>query len=113
MLKMTQLVEPLVQESGDAGKVKSKKNNTKDLKAGAIRKHKKRASGIAAGSAEVMVKISSYGKGGGHVKAHLMYISRHSNADAEKIAFENEFVRPPTNDNGNVPNLATLPLKRS
>ena len=90
MLKMTQLVEPLVQESGDAGKVKSKKNNTKDLKAGAIRKHKKRASGIAAGSAEVMVKISSYGKGGGHVKAHLMYISRHSNADAEKIAFEND-----------------------
>ncbi len=87
---MTQLVEPLVQETGDPGKVKSKKNNTKDLKSGAVRKHKKRAAGIAAGSAEVMVKISSYGKGGGHVKAHLMYISRHSNADAEKIALEND-----------------------
>ena len=87
---MTQLVEPLVQESGDPGKVKSKKNSSKDLKAGAVRKHKKRAAGIAAGSAEVMVKISSYGKGGGHVKAHLMYISRHSNADAEKIALEND-----------------------
>lgn len=87
---MTRLVEPLVQESGDAGKVEVKKNNAKDLKAGAVRKHKKRAAGIAAGSAEVMVKISSYGKGGGHVKAHLMYISRHSNADAEKIALEND-----------------------
>lgn len=87
---MTQLVEPLVQETGDPGKVKSKKNSAKDLKAGAVRKHKKRAAGIAAGSAEVMVKISSYGKGGGHVKAHLMYISRHSNADAEKIALEND-----------------------
>lgn len=87
---MTQLVDPLVQETGDPGKVKVKKNSAKDLKAGAVRKHKKRAAGIAAGSAEVMVKISSYGKGGGHVKAHLMYISRHSNADAEKIALEND-----------------------
>jgi hypothetical protein len=87
---MTQLVDPLVQETGDPGKVKVKKNSAKNLKAGAVRKHKKRAAGIAAGSAEVMVKISSYGKGGGHVKAHLMYISRHSNADAEKIALEND-----------------------
>ena len=87
---MTPLVENLVQETGDPGKVKAKKNSAKDLKSGAVRKHKKRAAGIAAGSAEVMVKISSYGKGGGHVKAHLMYISRHSKADAEKIALEND-----------------------
>lgn len=87
---MTQLVENLFQETGDPGKVKSKKNSAKDLKSGAVRKHKKRAAGIAAGSAEVMVKVSSYGKGGGHVKAHLMYISRHSKADAEKIALEND-----------------------
>ncbi len=87
---MTQLVEKLFQETGDPGKVKSKKNSAKDLKSGAVRKHKKRAAGIAAGSAEVMVKVSSYGKGGGHVKAHLMYISRHSKADAEKIALEND-----------------------
>ena len=90
MLKMTQLVENLFQETGDPGKVKTKKNSAKDLKSGAVRKHKKRAAGIAAGSAEVMVKVSSYGKGGGHVKAHLMYISRHSKADAEKIALEND-----------------------
>lgn len=87
---MTRLVENLFQETGDPGKVKSKKNSAKDLKSGAVRKHKKRAAGIAAGSAEVMVKVSSYGKGGGHVKAHLMYISRHSKADAEKIALEND-----------------------
>lgn len=37
-----------------------------------------------------MVKISGYGKGGAHVKAHLMYISRHTMADKEKVALEND-----------------------
>ena len=36
MLKMTQLVDPLVQETGDPGKVKVKKNSAKDLKAGEV-----------------------------------------------------------------------------
>ncbi|RAR49270.1 UNVERIFIED_CONTAM: hypothetical protein C7454_12918 [Acidovorax defluvii] len=37
-----------------------------------------------------MVKISGYGKGGAHVKAHLMYISRHTMAGKEKVALEND-----------------------
>lgn len=86
---MTQLLENLVQETGSPGKVKAKGNKAKPLTF-AVLKHKKRAAGIASGSAEVMVKISSYGKGGAHVKAHLMYISRHSKADADKIALEND-----------------------
>ena len=87
---MTQLLENLIQETGKPGKVKTKGNSARALKASPVSKHKKKAASVAAGSSEVMVKISSYGKGGAHVKAHLMYISRHSMASAEKVALEND-----------------------
>ena len=89
-LKMTQAVELLFQETGNPGKVKRKGNNTKSLKTKSKRKAKEKAAAVASGSTEVMVKISGYGKGGAHVKAHLMYITRHAMADQEKIAIENE-----------------------
>ncbi|MBS1943300.1 MAG: relaxase/mobilization nuclease domain-containing protein [Bacteroidetes bacterium] len=93
---MTQLLDLLFQESGDPGQVKPVKNNARPLKVkkGQGGKSKKssrdKASRVVAGSTEVMVKITGYGKGGAHAKAHLMYITRHAMSEKEKIAIENE-----------------------
>lgn len=73
---------PLIeQELGDAfaGAVKRKANNTKKLRL-AVRKTAKL---VATNSSEVMVKITGFGKGGGHVKAHLDYISRKGDVELE------------------------------
>jgi type IV secretory pathway VirD2 relaxase len=60
--------------------VKRKANNTKKLRAADIRA---KASRVAAGSPEVMVKITGFGKGAGHVKAHLDYITRKGKLEME------------------------------
>jgi type IV secretory pathway VirD2 relaxase len=60
--------------------VKRKANNTKKLRAVDVRA---KASRVAAGSPEVMVKITGFGKGAGHVKAHLDYITRKGKLDME------------------------------
>ncbi len=88
---MTRILELLFQESGDPGRVKSKANKSGKLRSRAgKRSSRDSASGVASGSSEVMVKISGYGNGGAHAKAHLMYITRHAMADKEKIAIEND-----------------------
>lgn len=88
---MTQILELLFQESGDSGQVKAKTNKSGKLRAGVGRRRSRdKAASVASGSSEVMVKISGYGKGGEHAKAHLMYITRHAMADKEKIAIEND-----------------------
>ena len=60
--------------------VRRKANNTKKLRAADIRA---KASRVAAGSPEVMVKITGFGKGAGHVKAHLDYITRKGKLEME------------------------------
>ena len=73
---------PLIeQELGEAfaGAVKRKANNTKKLRL-AVRKTAKQ---VVTNSSEVMVKITGFGKGGGHVKAHLDYISRKGDVELE------------------------------
>ncbi len=60
--------------------VKRKANKTKKLRAGDIFA---KASRVAAGSPEVMVKITGFGKGASHVKAHLAYITRNGKLDME------------------------------
>ncbi len=55
--------------------VKRKSNNTRDLRSEAKR--------VAGNSSEVMVKITGFGKGAGHVKAHLDYISRNGKLELE------------------------------
>ena len=57
--------------------VKRKANRTRNLRASASR--------VAGGAPEVMVKITGFGKGAAHVKAHLEYISRNG-----KLELENE-----------------------
>lgn len=60
--------------------VKRKANNTKKLRSEDVRA---KASRVAAGSPEVMVKITGFGKGAGHVKAHLDYITRKGKLEME------------------------------
>jgi len=55
--------------------VKRKHNSTRKIRSTAKR--------IAAGSTEVMVKVTSFGKGAGHVKAHLEYITRNGKLEIE------------------------------
>ena len=55
--------------------VKRKANRTDNLRLTAAR--------LAQGSPEVMVKITGFGKGGNHVKAHLDYISRKGEVEME------------------------------
>lgn len=55
--------------------VKRKSNNTRKLRLAANR--------VAGGSSEVMVKVTGFGKGAGHVKAHLDYITRNGKLDME------------------------------
>lgn len=59
------------------GAVKRKRNVSGKLRSKAAR--------VAGGSSEVMVKVTSYGKGAEHVKAHLDYITRNG-----KIEMEND-----------------------
>lgn len=55
--------------------VKRKGNNTRKLRSSAKR--------VAGGSTEVMVKVTGFGKGAGHVKAHLDYITRNGKVEME------------------------------
>lgn len=59
-------------------RVKAKKNRTGDLKW-----RLDKAARVARGAPEVMVKISGFGKGAAHVKAHLDYVSRHGKVELE------------------------------
>ena len=59
----------------NGGKVHRKANRSGNLKS--------RASRIAKHSAEVMVKITGFGKGCRHVKSHLDYISRNGKVELE------------------------------
>lgn len=64
-------------ELGNAlhGPVKRKGNKTQKLRSTAKR--------VSSGSTEVMVKVTGFGKGAGHVKAHLDYISRNGKVELE------------------------------
>lgn len=55
--------------------VKRKANRTRKLRSAAKR--------VTGGSSEVMVKVTSFGKGAGHVKAHLDYITRNGKLEME------------------------------
>lgn len=57
--------------------VKRKSNRTDDLRV--------RAKRVASGFAEVVVKITGFGKGAGHIQAHLNYVTRKG-----KLELENE-----------------------
>jgi len=54
--------------------VKRKSNNTRNLR---------KAAKFLSGVPEVMVKITGFGKGAAHVKAHLAYITRHGEVEME------------------------------
>jgi len=69
------LIESDICEALSQTKVKRKANNTKKLRATAKR--------VTGGASEVMVKITSFGKGAQHVKAHLDYITRNGNVEME------------------------------
>ena len=55
--------------------IRRKANKTKNLRATAGR--------VSRGATEVMVKITGFGKGGGHIKAHLDYNSRNGKVELE------------------------------
>ena len=77
-------LQPIAGETGDPGKVKRKANKTGKIRADSS-SAKARIARMTAGTPEVVVKISSFGKGGEHAKAHLAYISRNA-----KLEMENE-----------------------
>lgn len=80
---------PLIeQELGEAfaGAVKRKANNTKKLRL-AVRKTAKQ---VVTNSSEVMVKITGFGKGAGHVKAGLEYIGRINDRHKDDVELEND-----------------------
>jgi type IV secretory pathway VirD2 relaxase len=58
-----------------ADPVKRKANKTRNLRS--------KASKVSSGVPEVMVKITSFGKGAAHVKAHLAYITRNGDIELE------------------------------
>ncbi len=60
------------------GKVQLKGNKTRDIKG-----LRNRASRVAGRAPEVMVKITGFGKGVKHVKAHLDYVGRNAKLDLE------------------------------
>lgn len=66
-------------ELATSGKNSRKANKTGDLKSAAKAKAKR----ITGGAPEVMVKITSFGKGAKAVKAHLDYISRNGELELE------------------------------
>jgi type IV secretory pathway VirD2 relaxase len=65
--------DPLTKALG--GEVRRKGNNTRDLRAEAAR--------VVGGAPEVMVKITGFGKGAAHMRAHLAYISRDGEVELE------------------------------
>jgi type IV secretory pathway VirD2 relaxase len=67
---------------GGHGKVRRKSNNTGTLLTTAKRVTNKSAKGVQA-QPEVVVKVTGFGKGGGHAKAHLTYITRHGKLELE------------------------------
>ena|SRR5665647_3603141 len=69
------IIESNFDEVLNHGKVKRKGNKTRKLRAKAQR--------VTGGASEVMVKITSYGKGAQHVKAHFDYITRNGNIEME------------------------------
>lgn len=75
-------LQPIAGESGDPGKVRRKANRTGNIRADSP-SSKARTARMTAGTPEVVVKISSFGKGGEHAKAHLAYISRNAKLDME------------------------------
>lgn len=75
------IIESELANALNGGAVKRKRNATGKIRVKAARVVKPKESH----SSEVMVKITGFGKGGGHVKAHLTYISRNG-----KIELENE-----------------------
>ena len=68
--------------AGGTGKVRRKSNNTQKLLTDAKRIVSKSKGGAGA-QPEVMVKVTGFGKGGGHATAHLTYISRHGKLEIE------------------------------
>lgn len=69
------LIESDICEALNQGKVRRKANITKNLRATVKR--------ITGGASEVLVKITSFGKGLNHVKSHLDYITRNGNVEME------------------------------
>ena len=65
--------------------VKRKRNNTGHLSVARLSAQARR---VAAQVPEVMVKVSGFGRGGAHVRAHLNYISRHGKLDLENARGE-------------------------
>ena len=74
------IIESNFDEVLNHGKVKRKGNKTRKLRATAQR--------VIGGASEVMVKITSYGKGAQHVKAHFDYITRNGNIEMENESGE-------------------------
>lgn len=62
-------------DAATSGQVRRKSNNTRKLV--------NKASRITRGSPEVMVKITSFGKGGKYIAAHMKYISRDGDTEVE------------------------------
>ncbi|MDL2284755.1 relaxase/mobilization nuclease domain-containing protein [Oxalobacter sp. OttesenSCG-928-P03] len=69
---MPELIDNLL---GEALTIRKKGNRTRNLVAVANR--------VSRGVPEVMVKVSGFGKGAGHVQSHLTYISRHGKVELE------------------------------
>jgi len=67
-------------------KVRRKANKTPQFstgQAGTGRSNRQKVAAAVAGAPEVMVKVTGYGRGGGHVAAHLGYTSRHGDVQLE------------------------------
>lgn len=71
------LIESL--ENALHSKVKRKANRTGNLKSHLLAKAKR----VSGGAPEVLVKITGFGKGRDHIKAHVDYISRHGKQELE------------------------------
>ena len=69
---MSELLDDLFEE---ALTIRRKANKTKNLRSVAGR--------VSRQAPEVMVKVSGFGKGASHIRAHLTYISRHGKVELE------------------------------
>ncbi|MCC7684797.1 relaxase/mobilization nuclease domain-containing protein [Janthinobacterium sp. FW305-128] len=64
--------------------VKRKNNNARNLRSSFSKSAARdKALRVVSGTPEVMVKITGFGKGGGHIEAHVKYISRHGKVELE------------------------------
>ena len=66
-------------------RVRHKANTTRKFQ---VAKLKAKAKRVTGGAPEVMIKITGFGKGAAHVKAHLEYISRNGKVELETDAGE-------------------------